>query len=502
MDKREKRKLEKEERNKRFRRSSPWQTVAYPLGSAAGNLFMFLMMFVSYFAAGPIGLGTVIASLVITGSRVFDAITDPIVALVIDKTKGKYGKVRPFVVLAWLLMALSTGLLFFTANLVPEGFRLVYFVLLYMVYIAGYTFHGVAYNVGYALLTNDPKQRPVIGGIQMVFTLIIMTGFGMYQSMVLVPKYGGFNNPELFHEFAILAIIASAILYSFQILAVWKVDRIDKLGLVDSKTKITFKDYWPILKENRPLQMFVIAGATDKLSLQIAGNSIVTVMLFGIIIGDYQLSAILQGINLLPTILIILLGTFIGGKLGTKKGYIISLWGCIISHIMLFLLLWLGDPTEIRLQNMGFMTIAFLILAIGTQSIGRMSNALFFPMIPDIIDYETHRSGRFVPGIISAIYGLVDKTISSLAQTFVGLVLAFIGFKTAFPDVDTPYSDSIFWVTMFLAYGTLIIGWVASLIAMKYYKLDKDYMEKIQEELEARRQENLDQEDNDSIVNV
>ena len=69
--------------------------------------------------------------------------------------------------------------------------------------------------------------------------------------------------------------------------------------------------------------------------------------------------------------------------------------------------------------------------------------------------------------------------------------MEFIGYNEIFPDVDTAYSSDIFWVTMFLFFGMLMIAWVASLIAMKFYDLDKEKMEEIQEVLADRREEAL-----------
>jgi len=509
MDKKETRKLEKEqkkiekeERNKKFRRASVWQMTLMPFGSVAHNAFMFLMGLVSYYAAGPVGLGTVIASYVITGTRIFDGITDPIVAVVFDKTNGKFGKIRLFIVIAWSLMSAATLLMFFTNHLVPEGFRLVYFIVLYMVYIIGYTFSGVAYNTGFTVVTNDPQQRPIIGGLQMVFSMLFFAIAFMYQSMYLVPKYGSVSDIGVFHEMAIMVVIFASIGFSLQIIAVWKRDRKENFGTGDASERIKFKDLWPILKNNRPLQMSIIASVTDKVAMQISGNVVVTVMLFGIIIGDYTLSGILQGIVTIPTIIVLFFVTRYASKFGTKKGYVFAVWGCIITHILLFLLLWLGDPTKIRMDNWGFMTIAFLILFAAGRSIQLTGASLTFPMLPDIIDYETYRSGRFAPGIIGAIGSFIDKTVSSVSHTIVGLTLATIGFKVAFPDVDTPYSESIFWVTMLLAYGGLILGWIASLIAMRFYELDKERMVEIQDVLESRRQENLEKVDDEPEAKV
>lgn len=488
----EQRLLEKAEREKKFNRAKTWQLAIYPLFGLGHNAFMFLMTLVSYYAAGIVGLGTVIASIVITGSRILDGITDPIIGMIVDKTKGKYGKVRPVAAVGYITMTVSTLLLYFTNHLVPDGFGLIYFIILYAIFIIGYTLSGVAAYIGNNILTNDPQQRPVFGGLGMIYTMLFYAIASIYLSMYLTGKYGGFSNVGLFKEMTIFTIIFAGIAYGLAITAIWSKDRKEYFGTGENSDKIKVKDLWPILKGNRPLQMFIVAMATDKLSMQISGNQIPKLMLFGIVMGNYAMLGVTQGISMIPNILILFFGIRYAIKFGSKRAYVVATWGCLITYGLLFLLLWLGDPTQIRMDNMGFMTIAFLVLFLVGGAIRYITSGLVQPMLADVIDYNTYKTNQYAPGIISSVYSFIDKAVSSLQQTFVGLLLALIGFKTAFPDVNTPYSESIFWMTMFLEFGVLAIAWIASLIAMKFYELDKDRMVEIQEVINSRKQETKD----------
>ncbi|MRH45108.1 glucuronide permease [Aquibacillus halophilus] len=505
MDKKEARKLAKEqkavrkaEREKKYRRAKTWQMALYPIGGFGHNAFMFLMGIVAYYATGIVGLGTVIASFIITGSRVLDGITDPLIGLIIDKTKGKYGKVRPTLLIAYVLMASSTLLMFFTNHLVPEAFSIFYFILLYAIFIFGYTCSQVGLQIGNNIITNDPEQRPVFGMLTMIYTMLFYTIATIYLSMYLTGKYGGYSEIGLFHEMTIFTVILAGVAYGVGIFAIAKKDRIENFGAGKNTVPLKLKDLWPILKGNRPLQMYIVAATTDKLSLQIHGNQIVNVMLFGIVIGNYSLMGTTQAIAMIPNILVLIFGMRYAMKFGSKKGYVGATWACLISYSLLFLLLWLGDPTQIRMDNLGFMTIAFLLLFLVGGAVRYVASGLSMPMLMDVIDYNTYQTERYAPGVISSVYSFIDKSVSSLQQTFVGLMLALIGFKSVFPDVDTPYSDKLFWMTMFLSFGVMMFAWIASLIAMKFYELDKDRMAEIEEAIEARRNEIID--DNSNIA--
>ncbi|GEK89491.1 Na+/melibiose symporter [Alkalibacterium putridalgicola] len=477
-----------------FNRAKVWQIGFFAANNTATNAYMFLMMNVAYFATGVVGLGTVLVSTIITGSRIFDGITDPIIGMWIDKTNGKFGKFRPFMVGGYLLMTAVMLLLFFTNQLVPDSLKMPYFIVLYALYIIGYTFQTAVTKSGQSVITSDPEQRPLFSTFDISMTSIFFAGAGIYLSNYLVPKYGGWNSEGLFHEFALTFIIFSGVLTTLAVIGIWAKDRPEFFGTGEVK-KITFKDMWQILKGNRPLQMLVITASTTKLGQQVATNSIVMVMLFGIIIGDYGMFGILSAIMLIPNVVIAFFGTRIAGKYGTKQGYILSTWAAIATFVGMFLLLVIGDPRAIAMDNWGFMTIAFVTLYVIGNGVRTLSGGLVIPMIPDVTDYETHKTGRYAPGVMGTIFSFVDKMISSFAQTIIGFSLALIGYEQLFPDVDTPYSDNILWVTMFLFVGTLVFAWVASLIAMHFYDLDKDKMLIIQNELQDKKGEILAKKD-------
>lgn len=97
----------------KYRTAKVWQIGAFALNNTATNAFMFLMTFVSYYATGVVGLGTVLVSTLITASRLWDGVTDPIIGLWIDKTDGKLGKFRPFMISGYVVMTITTLLFFF-----------------------------------------------------------------------------------------------------------------------------------------------------------------------------------------------------------------------------------------------------------------------------------------------------------------------------------------------------------------------------------------------------
>ena len=461
-----------------------WRLGLFALNNTATNLYMFAIGYISMYATGIAGLLVTVVGFILTAMRIFDGITDPIVGFLIDKTDGKFGKFRPFIVIGNIILGIMTFVLYTTVHKVPENIRLIYFIACYAVYIIGYTCQTACTKAGQACMTNNPSKRPKFGLFDAIYTAIVFNGMQIYISSYLVPKHGGFGELGLYHELIIFTIISSAILTALSVIGIWTKDRTEFFGLGDKAQKVGFKDYWPVLKGNRALQMLIVAACTDKIAMNVAGNATVTVMLFGILMGDYSLAGTIGTIIIVPNILITMMGTKYAQKLGQKKALVLFTWISIITYAALAALFIFGDMTQISLKNMSFMTIAFIGIYILARGAVSVSGAFVIPMISDCADYETYLSGRFVPGMMGTLFSFIDKLVSSFATTIIAFAVASIGFADRMPDVTDVSNPQIFWMTMFLFIGMPMLGWIASVISMKFYPLDKEKMEEVQAKLQ------------------
>ena len=457
-----------------------WRLGLFALNNTATNIYMIAMSYISMYVTGIGGLLVTVVGFILTAMRIFDGITDPLVGFLIDKTDGKFGKFRPFMVMGNVILGVMTFVIYTTVHKVPENIRLIYFIGCYAVYIIGYTCQTACTKAGQSCMTNNPATRPKFALFDAIYTAILFNGMQIYVSSYLVPKHGGFGEIGLYHELITFIIIGSVILTSLAVVGIWTKDRTEFFGLGDKAKKVGFKDYWPVLKGNRALQMLIVAASTDKIASSVATNASVIVMLFGILMGDYSLAGTIGTIVIIPNILITMIGTKYAQKLGQKKALVVATWVSMIAYASLLALLVFGDPTQISLKNIGFMTIAFIgLYIIGKGAMG-VSSSFVITMISDCADYETYLSGRYVPGMMGTLFSFVDKLISSFATTIVAFAVAAIGFAERMPDVTDIATPQLFWTTMFLFIGMPMLGWIASLIAMKFYPLDKEKMEEVQ----------------------
>lgn len=486
MEERVKREAEKKEY---YNRAAGWQLAFFPLNNTATNCFMFLMSYVTYLAVGGIGAGMIFVSSMMTWMRIFDAVTDPVIGVVIDRMKTKYGKFRPIIVAGYFIMLVSLWCMYFLAVRADEGMKIPVFVCSYFFYIIGYTLQTACTKAGQTCITNDPVQRPLFTRYDAIYTLILFSLGSVYISGYLQPKHGEINVAAM-QEFCLTFMVISAVFTACAVAALWEKD-VEKNWGAGAREKIRFKDYIAVFKGNRPLQMLVLAASTDKLAFTCSTNAGITMLLFGVVIGDYTVSGTLSLVSILPTIGIILAGTKLAGKQGSKAALVRYTWYSILSAVVLFLVFWLTDPQKIRFGRGGSLIVTGIFLAVycihnGVKSI--VTN-IVIPMIADCSDYETYKTGRYVPGMLGTLFSFVDKAVSSFGNTVAGLFLAGLGYVHATPQAGDPYSVKVFIYVMAAFIGLPILGWIASLIAMRYYILDDEKMREIGEKLAGNKQE-------------
>jgi len=195
-------------------------------------------------------------------------------------------------------------------------------------------------------------------------------------------------------------------------------------------------------------------------------------------------------------IFIIFIAGLVSAKFGQKKSMQIGSWGALFSCVALILLFVLGDPTTLSLPGDGVFkgwtvfTVLFLVFTLLYNGFNTVCSNVVITMTADCADYEVYRSGKYVPGMIGTLFSFVDKLISSLASTIVGLMCAAIGFTHALPTAETPYSTKLFIIGMIGMYGLILFGLICNIIAMKFYPLSKEKMNEIQEEIAKIKEQN------------
>ena len=485
-------------------RAKPYQLVLFPLNNGATNVYYVLILtYIATFGNVVLGLAMVFASFMVTGMRVFDAITDPIIGALMDRTNGKFGKFRPFMVIGCVTMAISVIALYVLTPYIPESMmwlRYGAFVLLYAVWVIGYTFQTSVTRAAQAVLTDDPKQRPLFTIFNTVGSLAGMGVMQFIGPILARDNIFGDYNQTWFAVMTPIGIAVSVVLTILAIIGIWEKDQPKYFGLGGAKAeKVKVSQYLAIIKANKPLQRLMIAGGGCKLALSIATNLTVLAMLYSCMMGNYDVlylpMMVLGYVFAVPFFGLTVRTSQKHGQRASLMRYVGVALACYVV-VLILLILW--DPANAAFQlslysteggfhlTLNLYTILFIIFfGVGYGAYYATAD-MPIPMVADCSDYETYRTGSFVPGIMGTLFSLVDKLVSSLSATVVGLACRFIGLETL-PTKATPYVEGMNVVVIVLFCVLPMIAWAATLISMKGYSLTGERMKEIRTVNAARK---------------
>ena len=492
--------MSEEKRTAQVNRAKPYQLVLFPLNNGATNVYYVLVLsYIATFGANVLTLGTLFASVMVTAMRLCDAITDPIIGALMDRTNGKFGKFRPFMLIGNLIMAASVLVLYCLTPLIPAGMmwaRYAAFVGLYFVWVIGYTFQTSCTRSGQTVLTNDPNQRPLFTIFNTVGSLLGMGAMQFFAPILAKRFENGYSSAGFFRTLAPVGIVISILLTILAVIGIWEKDQPKYFGIGGTKTeKIKVSEYVEIIRHNNPMQRLMVAGAGCKLALSIATNTTVLCMLYGCMMGNYDgLYLPMMVLGYVCSVPFFLLTVRTSQKHGQKTSlmrYVSVALVCYVGVLALLLLWGRGDAFTLSILDenglaLNLYTVLFILFfGVGYGAYYATAD-MPIPMVADCSDYETYRSGKYIPGIMGTLFSLVDKLVSSLSATVVGIAVGLIGLDIL-PTQYSPYTPGMNVVVIVLFCVIPMVAWAATLIAMKGYALTGARMKEIQAVNACRR---------------
>ena len=484
-------------------RAKPYQLVLFPLNNGATNVyFVLILSYVAQFGSSILKLG-LFASIMVTVMRVADAVTDPVIGALMDRTSTRIGKFRPFMMIGSAIMAVSVIALYILTPFIPESMmavRYIAFVVIYFIWVIGYTFQTSCTRAGQTVLTNDPNQRPMFTIFNTVGSL---AGMGVMQFAIPLVKgmydvkdaagnviTSGYANPVVYRIITPIGIAISVALTALAIIGIAEKDNPKYYGIGGKQEKVKLSEYAQIIKSNKPMQRLMVAGAGCKLALAIATNTTVLLALYGILMGNYNsLYLPMMVLGYVCAVPFFLLSMRTSQKLGQRASLIRYVSVALICYVGVLVLLLLSDHGNSAVMlsfpfqgggAINLYTILFIVFfGVGYGAYYATAD-MPIPMVADCSDYETYRSGKYIPGIMGTLFSLVDKLVSSLAQTLVAFIFLICAGLSDLPTDSTPYSGGIKVAVIVMFCVIPMLAWAATLIAMKGYSLTGAKMKEIQ----------------------
>lgn len=434
------------------------EKIFYTMGDMGSNLFWApISTFLVFFYTDIAGIAAGIAGTILFVVRMLDAFTDVAMGYIVDRTKTKYGKARPWLLWVAIPIALSFVLLFTAPNFSMPGKIAYAFVTYFIMTAVLFTMLIQPYNTLNALITQDQYDRSILAVMRMAGGVIIALIVNNI-TLPLVDSLGG--DPRAWQ---LMAAIYGTVAVIFILLC-----------FRGTKEKVT-----PVKEEKIPLQvglkslfankywiMMLFVGVLVFILMSLPGANIYYAQYF---LGDAAYLGPIMTCNFIPNLigffLLPLLIRRIGKRNGVFIGFALYLLGTIVMAFNPFSVTYILVGTTIK--SFGFVPI------LGT----------LFAFIADTIEYGEWKTGFRTEGLNYSAASFGQKFGSALGGAIIGWLLSWGGYVA---NAATQSALTMSVIKFLFIYTPLIVYCLIAII-MIFYKLDAEYP-MILAELNRRKQ--------------
>ncbi|HDK7137419.1 TPA: MFS transporter [Clostridium botulinum] len=426
------------------------EKLGYGLGDFACNLvWNSLSMFILYFYTDVMGMKAAIISTLMLVVRILAGFMDIASGIVVDKTKTKYGKARPWILWMAIPFGISTILLFSIPNIGGSG-KLAYVVITYVLLNVIYTAINIPYGVLNSLMTQDQNERSEIN----IYRMFCSTAGSLCVSVLVLPLvslFGGEQSAWII-TFAIFGIVAT-----FMFFLTFKTTKERVTAVNEEKSQnISFKDGMKALIQNKYWIIIVLLLVVLFMNMGIMGGSMIYYAQY--ILNDKKLVAGLSIAQNIPTLIVMLtIAMPLIKKYGKRNtailGSIIFILGSLFALI---------DLTSVKL-------IYISIIVKGTGN--ALISATIFALLADTIEYGEWKTNVRTEGLVYSAGNFGLKIGIGLGTAIVGWLLAFSNYNgSSKVQTDTAINA----INILFIWLPMILSGV-QIILLKFYKLDKIY---------------------------
>ena len=433
---------------------------AYGKDLACGIVYTFLMIyFTDVVGINPAFVGTLFLM-----ARLWDAINDPIMGMIVDNTRSRFGKFRPWIFIGTILNSVVLFLLFRKPDL--EGTSLyLYYSVMYILWGMTYTIMDIPYWSMIPTLATTKEDREKISVVPRIFASLgglTVTTFGI----ALVNKLGNGNQIKGFEYFAlgiIIIFIISTILTCINVK--------EKTQVQVNNEKVNIKQAFNILKQNDQLLVFIGIVLAYNLAMQLAGGA--AIYYFKYVAGKESLFSLysffkvaeIGGLMLFPVVT---------RKIGRQQVFRVA------TILPMFGLITLFISGLIAPQSILFISVSAVLLNLGSGFLLGSTTV----MLADIVDYGEYKLGSRNESIIFSAQTLLVKLASALSGWLIGVGLSLIGYVAG---AAVQSNITIIGIRVIMTIIPSIVALVMYVIYKSKYKINGSFHDEILQVIGSRK---------------
>ena len=449
--------------DQRDRKMSKGELVSYGLGGVASTMpsqfkTAYAMNFMSDVAGLHVGAVGILNTLLI----IWDAINDPIIGGIADRTNTKrWGKYRPHMIMGILLWAVIMVMLFTVPDL-PETGMWIYYIVALLLYSVFYTQFTVPWQALNSAMTRDPQER------NLMLTCRQYGGFiaGAVVGVITIPIVQKSADPRTGWLISVGIVCVTMIITG--LCAANGAKRVDYYNSLPSPEKIHFKSQIGLVIHNRAvICAALLLGAVTLVNTM---SSALSLYYLRCVVENMGLKAVFSLVSLGISLVVIPMMPAMLRKFGKIKTVFIGMFVILLQSI--WLLVRREYATDLEVIGMGFVGSLGFVFA----------NVAVLAMIPDCTDYTEWKFGTAQAGFINATITFMKKFCSSFSTMIVGVALASVGYSAS--ETSQEVIDMI--VNLKIAYPIVLM--IVTVILVKLYPITPAFAKTMRAELKQRRE--------------
>jgi GPH family glycoside/pentoside/hexuronide:cation symporter len=401
-----------------------------------------------------LGIAAATAGLLIALSKAYDAVLDPIIGNISDRTRSSWGRRRPYLLAGAFMCGLALPALFSVPSIDDATARTVYMGVMLVLFATAYASFNVPYLAMPAEMTDDYHERSYLISYRVTAIGIGQILGGFLGPYLIVAGGGGMAGHSLM-GWVLGGLTFTACLLCF--LMTGAARRIER----DEGERPA---YWSQLRmawDNKPFVLLMAAKLTQLMSMAVSQSVIAYFTTRVLKAGDQALGLIFT-VTTIGLFAAIPVWVRLGRRLGKKNTYILA----TVIFSLSTATWWFSAEGEPALYYY------FRAFVQGFGSAGMMMMGT--SMLPDTMEYDTRRTGLRREGVFSGIYTMMEKIAFAIGVSLTGLFLGTMGYVESRVGEATAQPESAIFAIYLCAAVIPAAGMLLSAIFISFYDLKED----------------------------
>ena len=381
------------------------EKIGYGVGAIGLDLsYGMFYSYLSYYLSSVLGLTEAFLLILTPLARIWDGINDPMMGTIVDNTKTKMGKYRPWIVIGTLSNAIVLSLLFTSFGM--SGTKLyIYIAVMYVLWGMTNTMADIPYWSMVPSFTNDPKDRNFVATVARTFSGIGQGLISILTPIILPILSSGMETTDKGYSasgFSKWAIICGIALVFFALICVFSTK---ERNVVYNNEKFSFKQMFKVIATNDQLVVFMIFAMISNAGWYLTSGT--AVYYFNDVLGEPTAQSLFSTIGAVGSALGLFVIPILSKKFTNRVIYQISLSIAMLGYVLMFIF---GPVLRINIA----LDLSYTVASIGIGSMF-VAQTIF---LADIVDYGEFKTGKRNESITFSMKGFLQKMAYTVQTIF------------------------------------------------------------------------------------